>query len=205
MVEFSQIIAGIAVCLVLAAYIPYMFDIVKGRVAPHPFSWLIWSMTATSIFFLQTTNGSGAGAYGTATVAVCASIIFVLAFRANKVKIRPLDITSLLLAVVGIILWIFVKQPSLSIAILLTVEVIGFIPTLLNGWREPYKDSITLWSVNGMRQGLGLAAVQNHNFVTVLNPIVWITLCAGYVLTLSYRRLFVKKHPARRRAFRPYN
>ena len=200
-----QIIALIAVALVLSAYIPYMFDIVKGKVAPHSFSWLIWSVTSTSTFLLQTSSGSGTGAYGTATVAVCAAIIFVLAFRVNKVKIRPLDIISLSLAGVGILTWIFVQQPFLSIVIMLTVEVVGFIPTLPNGWREPYKDSVTLWSINGTRHALGIAAIQTHNVVTVLSPLVWIVLCAGYVLILSYRRTFTPKHPFRIRVFRPYN
>ncbi len=205
MIDFREIIAGIAVLLVLIAYIPYMFDIAKGKVAPHPFSWLIWAMTATAIFFLQTTNGSGSGAYGTAAVALCASAIFVLAFRANKVRIRPLDILSLLLAIGGIIVWVFVQQPMISIVILLTVEVIGFIPTLLNGWRYPYKDSMTVWTVNGTRHTLGLLAVQQHNAITMLNPIFWISLCALYVSILGYRRLFFTKHPARTRPFRPYN
>ena len=205
MLTYHEILAGIAVLLVLVAYIPYMFDIVKGKVAPHPFSWLIWAMTATSIFFLQTSNGSGAGAYGTGVVAICAAIIFVLAFRANKVRIRPLDIISLCIAILGIILWIFIDQPTISIAILLLVEVIGFIPTFLNGWRNPYKDSIAVWSVNGMRQALGLSAVQNVNFITVLNPIVWVAMCSIYVAVLSYRRLSFEKMPWRKRVFRPIN
>lgn len=205
MVSYQEILAGIAVVLVLAAYIPYMFDIVKGKVAPHPFSWLIWAMTATAIFFLQTSNGSGTGAYGTATVAVCAALIFILAFRTNKVKVRPLDIFSLVMALVGIVIWIFVQQPTISIIILLTVEVIGFIPTYLNGWRRPYKDSMGVWIVNGTRHALGLSAVQQYNFITVLNPIVWIVLCSTYVSTLAYRRLFFAKDPSRRRLFRPYS
>ena len=204
MIQLSQIIALAAMALVLSAYIPYMYDILRGKVAPHPFSWLIWAVTGTSIFLLQTTNGSGAGAYGTATVAVCNMIIFILAFRVNKVKIRPLDIISLCIAGVGILSWIFIQEPFVSITIILSVEVIGFIPTVLNGWRHPYKDSMTLWSINGMRQGLGLAAVQTHNYVTTLAPVVWLVLCAGYVLLLSNRRLFVKKHPLRERVFRPF-
>lgn len=205
MISTQEIFAAAAVVLVLAAYIPYMFDIVKGKVAPHPFSWLIWAMTATAIFFLQTSNGSGTGAYGTATVAVCAALIFIFAFRTNKVKIRPLDIISLALALVGIVVWIFVQQPFISIIILLTVEVIGFIPTYLNGWRRPYKDSMTVWAVNGGRHALGLAAVQQYNFITVLNPIVWLVLCTSYVSTLAFRRMFFVKNPDRKRLFRPYN
>lgn len=205
MVQLPQIIAGIAVALVLFAYIPYMIDTVKGKVAPHPFSWLIWAMTATAIFFLQTANGSGTGAYGTAAVALCAAGIFILAFRSNKVRIRPLDVISLVLAFVGIVIWIFVDQPVISIAILLAVEVIGFIPTYLNGWRHPYKDSMTLWAVNGARHGLGIAAIQNYNIITLINPLVWISLCSIYLTTLAYRRFFVTRHPQRRREFRPYN
>lgn len=205
MTYLNELLAGAAIVLVLIAYIPYMFDIVKGKVAPHPFSWLIWAMTATAIFFLQLTNGSGTGAYSTATVALCASLIFILSFRANKVRIRPFDIGSLVLAIVGIVIWIFVQQPTISIIILLAVEVIGFIPTLLNGWKHPYRDSITVWTLNGLRQTLSFSAIQTHNFITMLNPLVWIALCVIYVSTLGYRRLSFTKHPERKRPFRPYN
>ncbi len=205
MIALNEVLAGAAVLLVLIAYIPYMFDIVKGKVAPHPFSWLIWTMTATAVFFLQTASGSGTGAYATATVGICAALIFVLSFRANKVRIRPFDIVSLSLALAGIIVWIFVDQPMVAIAILLGVEVIGFIPTFLNGWRQPYKDSMTVWSLNGIRHTLGFLSIQNYNIITVLNPIIWITLNAIYVSTLAYRRMFFKKKAGRKRTFRPYN
>lgn len=205
MITLNEIFAGAAVLLVLIAYIPYMFDIVKGKVAPHPFSWLIWAMTATAVFFLQTANGSGTGAYATATVAVCAALIFVLSFRANKVRIRPLDIASLALALGGIVVWIFVDQPAIAIIILLFVEVVGFIPTYLNGWRNPYKDSISVWATNGTRHALGFMSVQNYNMITMINPIVWVTLCVIYVSTLGYRRLSTTKRANRKRLFRPYN
>lgn len=205
MIQTQDILAIAAVSLVLIAYIPYMVDIVRGKVAPHPFSWLVWAMTATAIFFLQTSGGSGAGAYATAVVAVCASLIFILSFKTNKVRIRPLDIVSLSLAVVGIIIWIFIDQPAVAIMTLLIVEVIGFIPTLLNGWRHPYKDSMAVWVANGSRHTLGFAAVQNYNFLTMLNPIVWITLCSIYVTTLAVRRRSFTKSPSRQRPIRPYN
>ena len=79
------------------------------------------------------------------------------------------------------------------------------IPTLLNGWRHPYKDSMAVWVANGSRHTLGFAAVQNYNFLTVLNPIVWITLCSIYVTTLAVRRRSFTKSPSRQRPIRPYN
>lgn len=205
MLMSKEVIGLIAVGLVFIAYIPYIRDILRNKVKPHPFSWFVWGITASSIFMLQTANGSGSGAYTTATVAVFAFSVFFLSYKRSKVKIKPLDIICLSIALTGVGLWLFVDNPVLSILILLVVELTGFIPTVVKGWRKPYDDSITLWGTNSMRHLAGFFAIQQYNFVTMLNPIVWGTLSLAFSGVMFLRRRKFVKWPWRKREFRPFN
>lgn len=195
----------IAVALVFVAYIPYLRDIIKGKAKPHPFTWLVWAITAGSIFSIQLANGSGAGAYGSAAVSLFAFTIFVLVSQKSKVKIRRIDIICLVTALVGIICWLVIQQPLISLILLLSIELIGFVPTLLKGIEKPYEDSVSLWGTNTLRHMSGLIAIQNYNILTILNPALWMTISALFGLTLLIRRRKVRRPLIRKRQFRPYN
>lgn len=205
MLMIKEIIGLIAVGLVIIAYVPYIRNILLKRVSPHPFSWFVWSVTATSIFFIQTTNGSGAGAYTTATVAIFAFTVFLLARRNRKAKPQLFDIVCLVVACLGIVIWLFVQQPVVSIIILLAVEAVGFIPTFRQGWKKPHNESALLWSTNSLRHCAGFLAISNYNFVTMLNPIVWTLIGTSFAIILISRRRSVTKMFWDKRRFKPYN
>ena len=205
MLMIKEIIGLIAVSLVIIAYVPYIRNILLKRVSPHPFSWLVWSVTATSIFFLQTANGSGAGAYTTATVAIFAFTVFLLARRNRKVKPQLFDIICLVVACLGIVVWLFIQQPMVSIIILLSVEMLGFVLTFRQGWKKPHNESALLWATNSLRHTTGFMAISNYNFITMLNPIVWTIIGTSFAITLISRRKLVRKHFWNKRRFKPYN
>ncbi len=200
-----EVFGSIAACLVVLAFIPYIIKISKGKVTPHPLTWLIWTITATAIFFLQFSNGSGAGTYGTATMALSAGCVFLLSIRHGIPKIRYIDVICLVLALLGVAVWLVIQEPVASIIILLSVEVIGFIPTFTKALAKPYEDSAALWGLTGTRHTMGLLAVQQYSIVTLLNPIVWITLGFSFSLFLLIRRLPEKRPKRRVRNVQPHS
>lgn len=194
-----------AASLVVAAYIPYMIKIFKDAVKPHPFTWLIWTITSTSIFFLQLSNGSGAGTYGTATMAIISCCVFLLSTRRGMPKVKYIDVICLIVALLGISVWLVIKEPIISIVLLLSVELIGFLPTLLKAWSKPYEDSAALWGLTGLRHTMSFLAVQQHNIITVLNPTVWMTASFGFSLFLLIRRIPAKKPKRRVKNVQPFS
>lgn len=201
----KEIIGLIAVALVFIAYVPYLRDIIRGKVKPHPVTWLALVVTASSIFLLQTANGSGSGAYPTATVGVFAVCVFVLSLKYSKIKIQLFDVLCFVASLIGAAVWLFIDRPVLSIIVLLAAELVGFAPTVVKGWKKPYDDSITLWGTNAIRHMTGFFAIQNYTFITVLNPIVWITVSLSYSAMLLIKRRHTIKWPWRKRQFKPYN
>lgn len=204
MLMSKEVLGLIGVGLVVLAYVPYIIDITKGRAKPHPFSWLIWTITSVSIFTLQLLHGSGSGAYPSGIVTVFALTVAILAFSRGKFVVKALDIVCLGLALVGVVLWLVIQQPVLSIALLLLVDVIGFIPTVRKGWHAPYEDSLSLWGISFMRHFAAFMAINKYNFITILNPAVWMTLNLGLCFVLVTRRMDIEKAKNRKRVFRPH-
>lgn len=201
----KEMLGIIAVALVFVTYIPYILDILKKKVKPHPFTWFVWMITASSIFLLQITNGAGSGAYPTAFVAVFALFVFILALRNNRLRPTTIDVVCLIVACIGIGSWMLIDIPWVSISLMLFVEITGFTPTFLKGWRKPYEESVSMWGTNAARHIFAISAVQNYGFITMINPITWMTLSTIFCVQLLYRRTIVPKPKQRKRQFRPYN
>ena len=200
----NELFALAAVLLVIIAYVPYLVKIARGEVKPHPFTWLVWTITATSIFILQTNYGSGTGAYATAAMAFCALNVFIFTVRKGMPKVHPLDAICLVIALLGVAVWLVIDEPVVSIAILLSVEVIGFIPTFAKGVRKPYEDSAVLWALTVGRHSMGLLAIEHYNIVTSLNPITWIIVGSLFCIALLIRRIPVRKPKQPKATLQPY-
>ena len=62
----KETLAVVAAILAIAGNLPYLWDILKGRVQPHPYTWLVWTIVSGIIFFGQVAKGAGIGALPTA-------------------------------------------------------------------------------------------------------------------------------------------
>lgn len=178
-----------AVILTFAAYVPYFRDILKKKSIPHPYSWLVWGFTNSVIFTLQITHGAGPGAYATAAAGIICLSIAVLAFRNGAKKyITTTDTILLATAVLAVVLWIFVKQPVLSIILLVGADIIGIIPSVRKAWKRPYEETLSMWLISTLRHVISLLALREYNFITLLNPVAWIIANGTFSLILILRR-----------------
>lgn len=63
----KEAIGLITVGLGIIAYVPYLRDLLKHRIQPHPYSWFVWGTTAVIMAALQLLNGGGAMSWSTLT------------------------------------------------------------------------------------------------------------------------------------------
>lgn len=200
----KELFGVLSIVLVVATYVPFIYQISKNHVRPHPFSWITWSITAASIASLQLLNGAGWGALPSATVTFFAITVAILAFKKNRAPIQKIDLLCLLIAFSGLASWVIIDQPFISITLLLLVDVVGFIPTLRKAWRVPYEDSLTMWGTTLSRHTASIFAIQTYNYVTLLNPLTWMVLSSVICSTLVLRRQSFSKRKGRKRIFRPH-
>lgn len=186
--EMKEIIGFIAAALVFVAYAPYLRDTLSGKTRPHPYSWFIWGLNTLLIYALQISHGAGAGAYTTITVAVMSFVVCVLGLKHGIKDITRIDTVFLCMALIATLIWLFANQPTISILLLLAIDLLGIVPTVRKSWNKPHSETLSQWSVNGLRHCLALIALQKYTLITLLNPAVWVVADWTFSVMLIARR-----------------
>lgn len=169
------VFAILAALLAVAGNLPYLWDIVKGRVRPHPYTWLVWSLVSCIIFFGQLAKGAGIGALPTFAAEIFTIIIFLFSLKYGFKNIARIDTVFLAIALLGLIPWLLTKDPTLSVIIAVGIDLIAFVPTLRKTWHEPRTETPILYGSNVLRHILALFSLQAYNVATTLHSITMIT------------------------------
>jgi hypothetical protein len=171
MKESFAIIASI---LAIVGNVPYLMDIVHKRVKPHPYTWLVWTIVSAVTFFGQVAKGAGIGALPTAAAEIFTVIIFIFSLQYGFRNIVMTDTYFLIGALLGLIPWALTKDPTLSVIIVVLIDVIAFMPTLRKTYLQPRTETATLYSMNVTRHILALFSLQAYNIATTLHSITMI-------------------------------
>ena len=180
-------IAIIAALIAIVGNIPYLLDVFKKRVQPHPYTWLVWTIVSGVTFFGQLAKGAGVGAIPTATAEIFTLIIFLFSLQYGFKNIKRVDTYFLIVALLGLIPWIFTKDPTISVVIVVAIDLIAFVPTLRKTWYCPETESPILYGSNVLRHTLSLFSLQAYNIATVLHSIAMITTNTLMVSFISLR------------------
>lgn len=178
--------ALIAALLVIAGNLPYLWDIIQGRVRPHPYTWMVWTIVSGIVFFGQIAKGAGVGALPTAASEIFTVIIFFLSLRYGFKDISKEDTAFLGLALIGVALWMITHDPTLSVIIAVSIDLIAFVPTLRKTFRHPTSETPILFSTNVVRHVLALLSLESYNIATVLHSVAMI--CTNGAMTLLILR-----------------
>lgn len=193
--QIKEIISVVAILLIFIGYAPYIKGILKGKTRPHVFSWFIWGLTTGIIYALQVSAGAGVGAWITLCVALVLISIFFLSLKNGDKNIKKIDIVFFVAALFAIPIWLVVKQPVISIILLTVIDMLGFAPTIRKSWNNPYSETLSLYSVAAIKYVLAIFALEKLNFITALNPIVWIIANSIFIIILIIRRRKIIKNP----------
>ena len=176
--------AIIAALLAVIGNVPYLIDIYRGRVRPHAYTWFVWTVVSAITFFGQVVKGAGIGALPTAVSEGFTIIIFFFSLKYGFKPVTRTDTYFLLLALAGIIPWILTKDPTISVIIAVTIDLIAFVPTLRKTWQDPTSETPMLYSMNALRHILTLFSLQAYNTATTLHSIAMImtnSLMTGFL------------------------
>lgn len=171
----KETFAIVASILAIIGNIPYLRDILKKKVHPHPYTWLVWSIVSCIIFFGQVSKGAGIGAMPTAASEIFTILIFLFSIKYGFKKINKIDNIFLILALIGIIPWLITKDPTISVIIAVSIDLIAFTPTIRKTWLYPKTETPLLYFTNIIRHILMLLALKSYNIATTLHSIAMIT------------------------------
>ncbi len=181
----KEALALIATIFAILGNIPYLRDVITKRVTPHPYTWLVWTLVSGITFFGQLAKGAGVGAIPTGVAESFTLVIFLFSLRYGFKYITKTDTYFLLSALLGLIPWVLTKDPTISVVIVVAIDLIAFIPTLRKTWRYPKTETPILYSMNVLRHVLTLFSMQAYNVATMLHSISMIvtnSIMTGMIL-----------------------
>ncbi len=170
------ILVPIAVIFAIIGNVPYLRDVIKGKVQPHPYTWLVWSLVSCIMFFGQIAKGAGIGAIPTGASEIFTIIIFFFSLRYGFKNIVRRDTYFLVLSLLGLIPWFLTKDPTISVIIVVSIDLIAFVPTLHKAKYLPSSENPILYEMNVSRHILTLFSLQAYNIATMLHSIAMIVV-----------------------------
>ncbi len=188
MLSIKEIVGAIAVFLTFAGYVPYIRDTIAGKTKPHVYTWFLWSLVTAIAFGLQISDKAGPGSLVTLAAAIVCFFIFILGFRIGKKDITKSDTIFFLLALVALAMWLFAKQPVISVLIVSTIDMLAFAPTIRKSWDKPYTETLLSYEINTFRFALALYALSHYSIITTLYPLTWVIANGFFSIFLIYRR-----------------
>lgn len=183
----------IAILLTFIAYLPYIRDALRGKTTPHVYTWFIWGFVTAITYGLQVNAGAGVGSWVTLVVAVFCFIVFALGIRNKKKDITLADTVFLILAFIALFIWLIAKQPILSVILISSIDMLGFIPTIRKSWNKPYSETLFSYELDFFRHGLSILALQKYSIITWLYSATWMVACGLFSIMLIIRRKQVGK------------
>lgn len=187
-IHVKTVIALVASGLALWGNYPYLRDILKGKTKPHAYSWLVWSIVSATTFFGQLAKGAGVGAIPTLTSELFTIIIFVISLKYGFKHKSHRDTLYLIIALLGLIPWYVTRDPTISVLVVVTIDVIAFMPTIGKTWLHPKTETSTLYLSNVLRHILMLFSLEAYNIATTAHSIAMITVNSVMWLLIRGRR-----------------
>jgi len=179
----------ISIVLILIAYIPYVRGIFKGKIRPHPITWLAWTIITSVMVAVLFTNGGSYATWSTLFIVIVNIIIIVSSlYTGAKATITKSDIFCFAVSVLALGAWLLIGQPFLSVTLITIAQFSGFIPAIRNTYRRPFDESAFTWSINAVRYASLVIIVGSYTAVTMANSVFWAVSYGSAAVFLLIRR-----------------
>lgn len=189
---YKEIFSVIAIIITFVAFVPYIYSIIKAKIKPHVFSWIIWGTTTLAVFFAMIEDKGGMGTYPIGVSACITILIAVLAYiKRTDITISKIDWIFFILAMSSLPFWYLTSDPLWAVVILTTVDVLGFGPTFRKAYKHPYSESILFFGLFTIRNILVILALEYYSVTTILFPAIITIASILLIIVIIYRRYSV--------------
>lgn len=187
-----QSIGIIAIIIGFIGYIPYLYDMFRGKTKPHIFTWTIWVLLEFTSFGIQIKNGAGAGSWVTLFSALVALIVVIYAFKYRNLTISKIDWVCFIGAVISLILWLLFNQPLIAVILLILTDLLAFIPTFRKTWNLPHDETLFEYGMASLKFIVAFFAFSSFSIVTVMYPAYLVIANITFVIFALIRRNAIK-------------
>ncbi len=186
-IETVRAILGVSAgILSIAAFFPYLRDILKGTTRPSLVSWSGWTLLTGIATAAQFTKGAGWSIVVPLASTIGTALVTVLAIKRGYTKFTTTDKICFSLAGLAIILWALTREPLVALILSLVADVIVAIPTILKTYRDPSSETKSTWLLFALGAIIGAFSSADLKLHNLLFPI-YLFFMDGTVFLLALR------------------
>lgn len=186
--DYKTVLGLVAVCMTIAAHIPYLLTTLKGSNKPHVFTWVIWTFLTWIAFAGQVAGGAGAGAWVTGVTGAICVVITAATLRRGEKDITASDWIMFLCGLTAIPAWLITNDPVWSIVIVTGIDCSAFYPTFRKSWLRPHEENSFMYGFNIPRHMVALSALGHISLTTALYPAALLAMNVIMYVMLRSRR-----------------
>ena len=176
-----------AIVLNLIGYVPYVRDILRGKVKPHRMTWGIWTILTTIAAVNQIKNGGGYSSLFFVSTAVLVLIVFLLSIKYGMGGANLIDWICLAAAIVLLIYWVTVKDTRISTFIAVAIDFIGAIPTVIKTYKHPETETYIQWVLAAFGGLFSMLAVTKLDWALLIYP-AYVFVMNGIIVATKYAK-----------------
>jgi hypothetical protein len=168
----KELASAVAVAITVFGTAPYAYGMVRGRIRPHAFSWLVWGATTGIAFAGQLAGHGGIGAAAAGASAVVGLGISGYAFWHGERSYTRLDWFCLAGSGAALVGWALAGGPLTAVILVSLVDAIAAVPTIRKGYARPDEEGISVFVLASLKWVFAILALDRLNAVTLLYPAV---------------------------------
>lgn len=170
--DIKIILGVIAAVLALFSSFLYIRDIFRKNTKPHMYTWLIWSIVTTIVFFGQWVSGGGPGSWATGVAALVTIFTLFLSLQGGygTKDITSFDKICLFLAILSILPWVLTQNVLWSVILATLIDLIAFFPTMRKTWHAPRSESLGSMYVDAVKHSLSISSMGTYSLTNIIYP-----------------------------------
>jgi hypothetical protein len=189
-VDGLVVLALISGVLSVFRYLPYILDTVRRHTQPDRASWLIWSVMSSISFFSLLYEGATVslvftGAQVSGTLIVCA--LSVNGGAGSYVSRKNLGLLGGALA--GLVAWYLTDTAVYSLAISISISLLGGLSTVQKAYRAPESETLTTWGMGWVASILAVLSVGQLNPILLAYPVYLLVLDTAITAAIILGRM----------------
>jgi len=193
LVIVSAIVAGL---LSVTGLVPYIRDIFRHKTKPERAMWWIYAGLFTLLFAAQWSAGAKWLLIISGTYVLSAVLIAILSLKYGNGRFHKRDGISILVALLGLVLWLVTDEPLLTILTVIVIDFAGFWLTLVKTWHAPHSETLISWQLSCVSAAISLLSIDKWTFAVASYPVYAVFGAGLLVWLIMYRRTKVHEDPA---------
>lgn len=155
----------------LAATIPYIIDIVRGRTKPERAAFLLFSIAGSVSFAGQVAEGASLSLFFAAALVVSSYTIFLLSLRYGVGGFGRRDKIGLVVAALILAIWWVSNSAALALLLMTAFNTVGKVLIMCKVYDMPHTELLFSWVMSTIASICAVISVGSLDWILILVPL----------------------------------